>query len=146
MKMKHVTLIAMMAMFSDFVSAGESAAPVFDMIAENVIIIKEIRAKYNPSKSKDCTPLDTCEVISTSHHVAKIYLVEPTNDNPGKFVVNTGDLTNQRITIYDDNMNGVPNRIDDASYDITQMEGVFVLHGTLLDIRQHMSNTVHTKD
>ena len=39
MKMKHVTLIAMMAMFSDFVSAGESAAPVFDMIAENVIII-----------------------------------------------------------------------------------------------------------
>lgn len=149
MKTRYIIFIAVMAMFPDFVSAGfvvEPANPVSDMVAENVSIIGEIRAKYDPSTTKDCTPLDTCQIMLTSHGVVKMHLVDPTQDNPGKFIVNTGDPLSQRITIHDDNMNGVPDRIDDAPYDVSQVEGVSLLHDTLLDIRQYMNSTIRTKN
>ena len=150
MKMRYIAIIATMAMFPDLVSAGfvvEPANPISDMVAENVSIIGEIRAKYDPSTTKDCTPpLYTCEIMLTSHGVVKVYLVEPTQNNPGKFIVNTGDPLSQRITIHDDNMNGVPDRIDDAPYDVSQAEGVSLLHDTLLDIRQYMNSTIRTKN
>ena len=82
----------------------------------------------------------------TSHGVVKMHLVDPTQDNPGKFIVNTGDPLSQRITIHDDNMNGVPDRIDDAPYDVSQAEGVSLLHDTLLKIRQYMHSTIRTKN
>ena len=150
MKMRYIAIIATMAMFPDLVSAGfvvEPANPVSDMIAENVSIIEEIRAKYDPSTTKDCTPpLDTCEIMLTSHGVVKMHLGDPAEDNPGKCIVNTGDRLSQRITIHDDNMNGVPDRIDDAPYDVSQSQGVSLLHDTLLDIRQYMHSTIRTKN
>ena len=134
-----------MIVFAGFVV--EPANPVSDMVAENVSIIEEIRAKYDSSTTKDCTPLfDTCQIMLTSHGVVKVYLVEPTQNNPGKFILNTGDPLSQRITIHDDNMNGVPDRIDDAPYDVSQVEGVSLLHDTLLDIRQYMHSTIRTKN
>ena len=146
----HAAILAVMAMIPSIVVAGfvvEPTDPVYSTIANNVRMIEEIRAKYDPSTTKDCTPpLDTCEIMLTSHGVVKVYLVEPTQNNPGKFIVNTGDPLSQRITIHDDNMNGVPDRIDDAPYDVSQVEGVSLLHDTLLDIRQYMHSTIRTKN
>ncbi|MFO0763312.1 MAG: hypothetical protein U0518_00375 [Candidatus Gracilibacteria bacterium] len=137
-----------MAMIPSIVVAGfvvEPTDPVYSTIADNVRMIEEIRANFHVTPDKDCTPFRVCQVI----HGDKISFSKSEKDMSEGFVVNTEHSIGQRITVYDNNMNGVPNRIDGLQHDVSQIEGAYLWHDILVKIQAQKGSTVittYTKD
>lgn len=144
----HAAILAVMAMIPSIVVAGfvvEPTDPVYSTIADNVRMIEEIRANFHVTPDKDCTPFRVCQVI----HGDKISFSKSEKDMSEGFVVNTEHSIGQRITVYDNNMNGVPNRIDGLQHDVSQIEGAYLWHDILVKIQAQKGSTVittYTKD
>lgn len=144
----HAAILAVMAMIPSIVVAGfvvEPTDPVYSTIADNVRMIEEIRANFHVTPDKDCTPFRVCQVI----HGDKISFSKSEKDMSEGFVVNTEHSIGQRITVYDNNMNGVPNRIDGLQHDVSQIEGAYLWHDILVKIHADKGSavtTTYTKD
>lgn len=132
-----------MAMIPSIVVAGfvvEPTDPVYNTIADNARMIEEIRANFHVTPDKDCTPFHVCQVIDSN----KISFSKSEKDMSEEFVVNTENSIGEKITIYDNNMNGVPDRIDGLLHDVSQIEGTYLWHEVLLKIQAQKSSTVTT--
>ena len=144
----HAAILAVMAMIPSIVVAGfvvEPTDPVYSTIADNVRMIEEIRANFHVTPDKDCTPFRVCQVI----HGDKISFSKSEKDMSEGFVVNTEHSIGQRITVYDNNMNGVPNQIDGLQHDVSQIEGAYLWHDILVKIHADKGSavtTTYTKD
>ena len=144
----HAAILAVMAMIPSIVVAGfvvEPTDPVYSTIADNVRMIEEIRANFHVTPDKDCTPFRVCQVI----HGDKISFSKSEKDMSEEFVIYTENSNGERITIYDNNMNGVPNQINGLQHDVSQIEGAYLWHEVLLKVQAQKGSTItttHTKD
>lgn len=144
----HAAILAVMAMIPSIVVAGfvvEPTDPVYSTIADNARMIQEIRANFRVTSDKDCTPFRVCQVLNGD----KISVSKSDQDMSEEFVINTKYSTGQRITVYDHNMNGVPDRIDGLQHEVSQIEGIYLWYDILMKIHAEKGLTVtttHTKD
>lgn len=128
----------------------QSNVPPGQIIAQNLSMIMEIQNNLQPRIDDGCTlqygsdgvAADVCRMIDLADAEASIGFIAPSDESPQSFAIaikHKQAKTGGVITIFNDNMDGIPEKIDGLGNESSELDGVLLYHTILKSIVEHLS-------
>lgn len=127
----------------------QSGLPPGQLIAQNIDMIMEIQNNLQPRVDENCVlqygsdgiAADVCRTINLELADASVGFIAPSDESPQSFAIaiKHKQAKNSVITIYNDNMDGIPQGIDGMNDELSELDGILFYNILLKDIIEHLS-------